>query len=39
MLFRAPSGYREHLVMLAGPGVWGPRAEGVGGAQAGPERL
>ena len=38
MLLRAPTGNANPVAMLTGSAVWGPYAEGVGGAQPGAER-
>jgi hypothetical protein len=38
MYVRGPLGESRRDVMLTGPTVWGPPAEGVGGAQPGAER-
>lgn len=38
MMLRAPSGNGASMMNVSARAVWGPRAEGVGGAEPGAER-
>ena len=38
MMFRAPSGNVASMIIVSARAVWGPHAEGVGGAEPGAER-